>query len=36
LSVSLFEKIDLLGALQPDHAPPLPLETKSQFLLFDP
>ena len=36
LSVSLFEKIDLLSALQPDHAPPSPLETASQFLLFDP
>jgi len=36
LSVSLFEKIDLLSALQPDHAPPSPLVTASQFLLFDP
>ena len=36
LSVSLFEKIELVGAIQPDRVPSSPLETAQQFLLFAP
>ena len=34
LSVSLFEKIELVGAIQPDRVPSSPLETAQQFLLW--
>ena len=36
LSVSLFEKLDLAGAIQPDRLPPSPRESGQQFLLFEP
>ena len=36
LSVSLFEKIELVDAIQPDRVPSSPLETAQQFLLFAP
>ena len=36
VSVSLFEKIELVGAVQPDRVPPSPLESAQQVLLFAP
>ena len=36
LSVARFEKIDLVGAVQPDRASPSPQAAALQFLLFDP
>ena len=36
LSVSLFEKIELVDAIQPDRMPSSPLETAQQLLLFAP